>query len=72
MSTQQLLISEITQQPDPLLREVLHYLKFLKAQSSAQPGPALPSKRQGFGAVPGIVLADDFEAPLQEFAEYCP
>jgi hypothetical protein len=29
MSIQQLLISEISQQPEPLLREVLHYLHFL-------------------------------------------
>ena len=34
MSIQQLLITEVSQQPEPLLREVWHYLNFLKAKAT--------------------------------------
>ena len=30
MSTQEILLEDIKRQPEPLLREVLHYLKFLQ------------------------------------------
>ena len=32
MSTQEILVEEIKHQPEPVLREVLHYLKFLTRQ----------------------------------------
>jgi Protein of unknown function (DUF2281) len=32
MSAQELLIAEIKRQPEPVLREVLHYIKFLEQQ----------------------------------------
>ena len=32
MSTQEILVEEIKSQPEPVLREVLHYLKFLARQ----------------------------------------
>lgn len=32
MSAQEMLIEEIKRQPEPVLREVLHYLKFLERQ----------------------------------------
>ena len=32
MSTQEILVQEIKKQPEPVLREVLHYLKFLTRQ----------------------------------------
>jgi len=32
MSAQEILIEEIKHQPEPVLREVLHYLKFLARQ----------------------------------------
>ena len=71
MSIQQLLISEVSQQPEPLLREVWHYLSFLKAKAAAEK-PAPPSVRPGFGSAPGIELAEDFDAPLDDFADYRP
>ncbi len=71
MSIQQLLITEVSQQPEPLLREVWHYLNFLKAKA-ADEQPAHPAVRPGFGSVPGIKLADDFDEPLPEFADYRP
>lgn len=69
MSIRQLLITEVSQQPEPLMREVWNYLNFLKAQA----GEVLtqsPTARPGFGSVPGIVLAEDFDEPLEDFAEY--
>lgn len=71
MSIQQLLITEVSQQPEPLLREVLHYLSFLKSKSAAEP-QTFSQVRPGFGSVPGIELADDFDAPLTDFADYRP
>ena len=71
MSIQQLLIAEVSQQPEPLLREVWHYLSFLKSRA-ADELPASPQVRPGFGSVPGIELADDFDAPLPAFADYLP
>ena len=68
MSIQQLLITEVSQQPEPLLREVWHYLNFLKAKAKEE--PTVPTAvRPGFGSVPAIKLADDFDAPLEAFAD---
>ncbi len=69
MSIQQLLIAEVSQQPEPLLREVWHYLNFLKSKSRDESESAFPV-RPGFGSVPGIQLAEDFDAPLEDFADY--
>jgi hypothetical protein len=32
VSTQEILLEEIKRQPEPVLREVLHYMKFLERQ----------------------------------------
>jgi hypothetical protein len=69
MSIQQLLITEASRQPEPLLREVWHYLNFLKAKAEELPAES-SEVRAGFGSVPGIVLAEDFDAPLEDFADY--
>lgn len=71
MSIQQLLITEVAQQPEPLLREVWHYLNFLKAKAKEESVPGT-TVRPGFGSVPGIKLAEDFDAPLEAFADYRP
>jgi hypothetical protein len=36
MSAQEILIEEIKHQPEPVAREVLHYLKFLKRQRETE------------------------------------
>jgi hypothetical protein len=36
MSAQEILIEEIKHQPEPVLREVLHYLKFLERQRAQE------------------------------------
>jgi hypothetical protein len=71
MSIQQLIIAEVARQPEPLLREVWHYLSFLKSNAKAAPQRG-SSVRPGYGSVPGIALADDFDAPLDDFADYRP
>jgi Protein of unknown function (DUF2281) len=71
MTIQQLLITEVSRQPDPLLREVWHYLNFLKAKAGDEMVPN-QTVRPGFGSVPGIELAEDFDAPLEDFADYRP
>lgn len=71
MTIQQLLITEVSRQPEPLLREVWHYMNFLKAKAEDETTPT-QSVRPGFGSVPGIELADDFDAPLEDFSDYRP
>ena len=36
MSVQEILIEEIRHQPEPMVREVLHYLKFLERQRAGK------------------------------------
>lgn len=36
MSTQEILLEEIKHQPEPVLRELRHYLDFLKSQHEAE------------------------------------
>ncbi len=64
MSIQQLIISEVSQQPEPLLREVWHYMNFLKAKAKEE-SASCAVVRPGFGSVPGIVLADDFDTTTE-------
>jgi len=45
MSTQEMLLSEIKDQPEPVLREVWHYLRFLKQQREEETwADVLPSR----------------------------
>jgi hypothetical protein len=45
MSAQEILIEEIKQQPEPVLREVLHYMKFLQRQREEEAwADVLPSR----------------------------
>ena len=45
MSTQELLIEEIKRQPEPVLREVWHYLKFLERKRQEEAwSDVLPSR----------------------------
>ncbi len=46
VSTQELLLEEIKNQPEPVLREVLHYLKFLARQREEETwADVLPSRQ---------------------------
>ena len=45
MSAQEILIEEIRRQPEPVAREVLHYLKFLERQHAQEDwADVLPSR----------------------------
>ena len=48
-----------------------HYLNFLKTKGADEQTPQ-PGLRPGFGSVPGIELAADFDAALDDFADYRP
>ena len=67
--------SLLLQLPEPLKVEVLHYVEYLtsrrvSAVSQLENRPET-SKRNGFGILKGkVMIADDFDAPLEEFADY--
>jgi hypothetical protein len=45
MSAQEILMEEIKRQPEPVLREVLHYMKFLERQRAQEEwNDVLPSR----------------------------
>lgn len=46
MSTQKLLLDEIKQQPEPVLREVWHYLAFLTRQREEEAWADVPPARE--------------------------
>lgn len=71
MIDEQVLIKEIHTLSDKLKEEVLHYVQFLKQKQTAQNEPSQPRKKRKAGSAKGeIFMADDFEAPLEDFAEY--
>lgn len=67
--------SLLLQLPEPLQIEALHYVEYLTshrvgAVSQVRNHPTSP-KRNGFGILKGkVTIADDFDAPLGEFADY--
>jgi hypothetical protein len=68
------ILQTITQMPEPLKQEVLHYAKYLiENYSESQSGEEqLPKKRRS-GILKGtfvLPLPDDFDEPLEDFKEY--
>lgn len=69
--TEQTLIQEIHTLPESLKLEVLHFVQFLKQKQSVQTETVQPRKGRKAGSAKGeIFMADDFDAPLEDFAEY--
>lgn len=69
--TEQLLIQEIHTLPDNLKQEVLHFVQFLKQKQDVKNEPTPPRKKRKAGSAKGMfVMSDDFDAPLEDFAEY--
>ena len=68
--TEQTLIQEIHTLPESLKQEVLHFVQFLKQKQAAKNESAKPRKRKAGSAKGEIIMADDFDAPLEDFAEY--
>jgi hypothetical protein len=66
--------------PESLQVEALHYVEYLTARREGEASgqrptldtpPALSKTRNGFGILKGkVTIADDFDAPLDEFADY--
>jgi hypothetical protein len=69
--------SLLSKLPEALQAEALHYIEYLASRSTNRPlpevlePPALTQKRNGFGILKGkVTIADDFDDPLEEFADY--
>lgn len=67
--TEQLILHELHNLPESLKVEVLHFVQFLKQESTKDTKPKR-LKRQA-GMLKGkIWMAPDFDAPLEDFKEY--
>ncbi|MEL7053056.1 MAG: DUF2281 domain-containing protein [Cyanobacteria bacterium J06588_5] len=67
--------SLLLQLPEPLQVEALHYVEYLtsrRVSTVSQIENRLEApKRNGFGILRGkVTISDDFDAPLEEFADY--
>lgn len=61
------LYNKINSLPDNLKREVLDFVEFLQTKSKKEVSP----KPRTFGSLKGkIKMAEDFDAPLEDFKEY--
>lgn len=66
--TEEMILAEIQQLPETLKLEVLHFVRFLR-QEKIQSEPKISERI--FGLSKGrYKLADDFDAPLDDFKEY--
>lgn len=70
--TEELILSEIQQLPESLKQEVLHFVRFLQQKTTTVLQPTKPeSTERIFGVSKGKYrLAEDFDAPLDDFKEY--
>lgn len=62
-------ISQMATVPEEKMPELLDFINFLKVSSS----PAVttkPKRKAGIAKDPNFYMADDFDAPLEEFKEY--
>ncbi|MBL1174572.1 type II toxin-antitoxin system VapB family antitoxin [Pantanalinema sp. GBBB05] len=68
------ILQTITQMPDPLKQEVLHYAKYLiKNYSESKSGEKQLAQKRRAGILKGtfvLPLPDDFDEPLEDFKEY--
>jgi translation initiation factor 2 beta subunit (eIF-2beta)/eIF-5 len=68
---EQTLIQEIHTLPESLKHEVLHYVQFLKQKQNGNIKVEKPRKKRKAGSAKGeIFMAEDFDEPLEDFAEY--
>jgi hypothetical protein len=68
------ILQTITQMPEPLKQEVLHYAKYLiENYSESKSGGEQPQKKRRAGILKGtfvLPLPNDFDEPLEDFKEY--
>ena len=69
---EELTLSKLARLPEEKQKEVSDFVDFLLAQTAAkQAGEKVEFKKSGFGELKGtIVMADDFDEPLDDFKEY--
>ncbi len=61
MSAQEMLIEEIKRQPEPVAREVLHYLKFIERQRAQEDWADVLPSREVEQEKLDILVADTWE-----------
>lgn len=68
------ILQTITQMPEPLKQEVLHYAKYLienYSESKSEEEQLLKKRRSGILKGTFVLpLPDDFDEPLEDFKEY--
>jgi hypothetical protein len=68
------ILQTITQMPEPLKQEVLHYAKYLiETYSRGNAEEKTLQKKRRSGILQGtfvLPLTDDFDEPLEDFKEY--
>lgn len=65
------ILENLKQLPDSLQQEVLHYIEFLKARYTKPESQLSPPKKRQAGRLKGkIILAEDFDAPLEDLKDY--
>ena len=67
---EQILIQEIHTLPESLKQEVLHFVQFLKQKQNGATETEKRQPRKAGSAKGEIIMAEDFDAPLEDFAEY--
>ncbi len=68
------LVKEAQGLPEDMVMNIVRYTRFLKSEYGAQPVREM-TKNDGWYRKPGllkgqIVMSDDFDEPLDDFAEY--
>lgn len=66
------ILEKLKELPESLQTEVLHYIEFLLEKYAKPSRPKeLPRKKRRAGLLKGkIWMADDFDAPLEDFKDY--
>lgn len=68
MTDEKIILMQIQQLPEQFKQEVLHYIEFLK-QRYAEENRKNQDRKAG-SHEGKYTLADDFDAPLEDFEEY--
>lgn len=79
--TEQVLIQQLSQMPEGMKKELFVFVKYLIFKYKTPPPAAVVAKANGkngkkplkAGFLKGtFILADDFDAPLEDFKDYMP
>lgn len=76
MTTESEILETVSQMPETLKQEILHYAKYLienYSENTTEQGELAPTKKKrgGFGILKGkIWIADDFDEPLEDMKSY--